>query len=423
MEKCELPSLAEAQRWDRRVRRRTANDDKMLRIAFMRWVRGRSLLLFGLAAICFVVSLTLRAQQPATIADQLSTPERLRKYRWWPTQTKPAREDYVGNAACAQCHASIAVDYESTSMAQTSVPAADSEILRANPLKYQLGPYTYQITQTPQGASYVVSDGANAISGDFQWGFGVGKMGQSYLFDYQGKTYLVPLSYYGAAKVWDFTVDVAHAIPVSLQSALGLKLSAEQRRGCFDCHTTATTTSGDHFEPERAVPGVTCESCHGPGADHIAAVNLGVADSGYSMIFNPKGLNPTDSVDFCGACHRTWWDVVLMDERGPKSLRFPVYRLEKSRCWGKGDPRITCVACHDPHKSLVQDDASYDRNCLSCHTLKGAPPASDHPGAACPVATKDCVNCHMPKSEAAFVHSRFTDHMIRVVRPGEKFSD
>ena len=388
----------------------------------MRWFRSGRLLLVLLAVISFAVSAVLLAQQPATIADQFSTPERLRKNRWWPTKASPAREEYVGNAACAQCHAAIASDYKNSAMAQTSVPAADSRILRANPLEYRLGPYTYKITQTPQGADYSVSDGTNTVAANIQWGFGIGKMGQSYLIDYQGKTYLVPLSYYGADKVWDYTVDIPHTVPASLQDALGHELTPEQHRGCFDCHNTATTTR-DHFEPERAQPGVTCEGCHGPGADHVAAVKLGVADRGSSQTLNPAHLTPADSVDFCGSCHRTWWDVVLMDDRGPKSLRFPVYRLEKSRCWGKGDPRITCTACHDPHKPLVKDDATYDRNCLSCHNVKGAQPLADHPGNACPTAVKNCVSCHMPKSEAAFVHSRFTDHMIRVVQPGEKFPD
>jgi len=54
-------------------------------------------------------------------------------------------------------------------------------------------------------------------------------------------------------------------------------------------------------------------------------------------------------VDYCGSCHRTWWDVTLDESPGLKSLRFQPYRLENSRCWGKGDARLTCVACHDPH--------------------------------------------------------------------------
>jgi hypothetical protein len=145
-------------------------------------------------------------------------------------------------------------------------------------------------------------------------------------------------------------------------------------------------------------------------------------DTGIGVELNPATLSPPDSVDFCGACHRTWWDVNLAGLSGIGTLRFPVYRLEKSRCWGKGDARVTCMACHDPHRPLVRDSASYDSNCLSCHlSSASAKPAADHPGVACKVATQNCASCHMPKYEVPDMHTKFTDHMIRVVRKDEVF--
>lgn len=40
----------------------------------------------------------------------------------------------------------------------------------------------------------------------------------------------------------------------------------------------------------------------------------------------------------------------------------------------KGDARITCVACHDPHKPLVRNTASYDEKCLKCRANTGSSP-------------------------------------------------
>jgi hypothetical protein len=65
---------------------------------------------------------------------------------------------------------------------------------------------------------------------------------------------------------------------------------------------------------------------------------------------------------------------------------------------------------------------------LSCHvtsTQKNAAlkTAADHPGKACPVATKDCASCHMPQFEVPEMHANFTDHEIRIVRKGEPFPD
>ena len=135
---------------------------------------------------------------------------------------------------------------------------------------------------------------------------------------------------------------------------------------------------------------------------------------------NPSRLDPVESVDFCGACHRTWQDVVTNIGLGALNLRFAPYRLENSKCWSKPDARLTCVACHDPHQPLEHDPAAYDSKCLQCHlnqpgTKTAADlrdldhpdsdhrdtvhpdlvhPDLDHPGVACPVSTKTCTTCH-----------------------------
>jgi hypothetical protein len=356
---------------------------------------------------------------PATLVQQLATEDRLRKPTWWPTKGSFRRSDFVGDAACAGCHAEIVGLQKSTSMAQTATRAEDSELLAKHPLTYKLGSYAYQAKTDGRVATYSVGDGSASFSTPLQWAFGI-RMGQSYLFEKNGGIYMAPLSYYPAAGVWDFTVDQPHSAPDSFDKAIGRHLLDTEVRGCFNCHNTNATVS-DRFDPQHSIPGVTCEACHGPGAYHVAAAGLGLAEQGSTMILNPGHLNPVDSVDFCGSCHRTWWDVTLSGATGLKSLRFPPYRLENSRCWGNGDERLTCLACHDPHRPLDQNDSSYDRRCLSCHVNSaGAKPTAEHPGAACPTAQKDCVSCHMPKYQVTDIPVKFTDHQIRVVRPNEQ---
>ena len=50
-------------------------------------------------------------------------------------------------------------------------------------------------------------------------------------------------------------------------------------------------------------------------------------------------------------------------------------------------------------------------------------PTPEHRGPACKVSTKDCASCHMPKYELADFHYEFTDHDIRVVRPGVPYPE
>jgi hypothetical protein len=352
------------------------------------------------------------------MADQLSTEERLRKPGWWPTKGTFPREEFVGSQACAKCHAGIAAEQKESAMARTATRAADAQWLRANSLDYNLGPFTYKASISSDTASYSVTDQERSISGPLSWAFGI-RMGQSYFFDHNGHAYLVPLTYYPEPKIFTFTVDQPHTAPASLEKAVGRPLTDAEVRGCFDCHTTESTINGK-FDPEHAVPGVTCEACHGPGANHIAAARAGLAEQGTTMILNPRQFSPVQSVDFCGSCHRTWWDVTLARDGGLRSLRFPPYRIENSKCWGSGDARLTCIACHDPHKPLTREASFYDQRCLACHLFRaGDKPVADHPGRGCPTANKDCVSCHMPQYKVTDIPVKFTDHQIRIVREGE----
>jgi hypothetical protein len=372
----------------------------------------------GLVFVALLVFPAARAQSPATIADQFSTAERMKQKGWWPTKGDAPREDYVGSGVCARCHSDVAASQKNTRMARTSLPPADSEMLRSHDkTAFSQGPYSYEIAHSAEGEVYDVTDSKQTISELLNWAFGTGNNGQSYLFEHDGSLYEARMSFFRSSGTFGLTPNHPATPADSLEKAIGRKISATEAPKCFGCHTTASTASGA-FVPNKALPGVTCEVCHGPGATHVAMIKNGAREEGAGLVLNPAKLSPADSVDFCGACHRTWWDVNLEGMTGIGTLRFPAYRLEKSRCWGKGDARITCIACHDPHQLLVKDSASYDSRCLSCHVTTGSKPTTDHPGAACSVSTKDCASCHMPQYEVPDMHTKFTDHMIRIVKKG-----
>lgn len=371
----------------------------------------------------FCVCVPILAQSPQTIADQYSTAERLKKPGSWPTKGDAPRNQYAGPAACAQCHIDIAATQKNTPMARTATLSANAEFLTAHDkASVSQPPYTYELTRTPNGDSYTTTDGQQKISELLTWAFGSGTHGQSYLFEHQGSLYEARLTYYRSSQHFGLTPNHPLTPADSLDKAIGRKISSAEAQKCFGCHTTASTANGV-FVPVKAIPGVTCEVCHGAGAAHVAAEKNGLRDEGSGLIRNPARLTPADSVDFCGACHRTWWDVNQDGFTGVATLRFPAYRLEKSPCWGKGDARITCVSCHDPHRPLETEAAAYDPKCLNCHLVSAGQPKADHPGAACPVSGKDCVTCHMPKYETPEMRTKFTDHMIRVVAKDEHVPD
>jgi hypothetical protein len=333
----------------------------------------------------------------------------------------------VGSDACALCHAAKVASQKNTPMAQNAMHAEDSEILHSHPeLKFEIGPYHCEIKTGAKHSVYTVGNGTQTLTANLLWAFGVGRAGQSYLFKREdGKFYEARVTYFDTLKTIDFTPARALTSPKNIEEAMFRPVGSAEIARCFGCHTTASTI-GERFDEEHLMRGVTCEACHGPGAKHLASaqalVVAGITDEP-GGVFNPVSLNPTDSVDFCGACHSTWWDVKLSGVKGVSSARSQPYRLEGSKCWGKGDARLTCIACHDPHKPLQTEASAYDGVCLSCHVKAGEKKTDVHPGEPCPANTKNCVSCHMEKVYVPEMHYKFTDHRIRIVRPNEAFPE
>jgi hypothetical protein len=363
---------------------------------------------FGLASTLF--SQSRKSEISETTEDRIATAP------WWPTKDVADGSQLVGNAECAKCHTDKAATQAATPMAQAGARARNAKILRDHEkLTGELTPYHYEIARDSAGSTHSVSDGAQKISAQLEWAFGIAHTGQTYIYLHDGAYYESRVSFYRTLASLALTTGHLSTQPSSMDAALGRRMDSSETQHCFGCHTSGSMIAG-RFDPNHATPGVTCEQCHGPGAKHVAAMKAGKIDEGRRAILNPRKLSAVASVDFCGACHRTWADVLQTQVTGVANVRFQPYRLENSKCWSGGDTRLACYTCHDPHQPLVIETASYDSKCLSCHVTKQNEKLADHPGAACPVATINCASCHMPKVEVPSMHAPFTDHRIRIAR-------
>ena len=383
---------------------------------------GLVLLLLAAVLIWLHLSFAARAQGPA-MSNTGASPS---------TTWRPNRADakFTGAQACAKCHAEESASQHATAMGRALEPAVTSEVLRSNPhLTFRSGPYSYEIIRRGDQSIYTVTDGTNTISERIAYSFGQGKAGQTYVFRHNGSFYESRVSFYRDIKGLDWTMGYPRDVPPSLDVAAGRMMSTDEARNCFSCHSTAATTA-TQLQLDRLIPGVSCEACHGPGAEHIAAMEAKKFQD--KRIFNPGKMAPDElSQDFCGSCHRSAEQVLANRMlRGIVSVRFQPYRIFTSKGHEPSDPRMTCTACHNPHENPKQEEAFYDSKCFACHrsaeSLKSEKVAKaetdeGRTDKACPVAANLCVSCHMPKVEIPGSHFQFTDHRIRIARPGEPF--
>ncbi|MGA7857825.1 MAG: multiheme c-type cytochrome [Terracidiphilus sp.] len=368
------------------------------------------------------------ARGPLNRQAPKTTAQRLRGKGWWPTRPDASRKDSVGTDSCAACHKKIVAEQQKTSMAHAAWKAAETEVLRSNPsITLNSPPFQTSITRERDGSTYTVAQGGAVMSGPILWSMGDGMMGQTFILRSGGNLFESQLTYFPSIRGLDLTPGHSPAAPADLDHAFGTMQNPEIAQRCFGCHTTASSLRNE-FEPDRATPGVTCEACHGPGAEHVKAMRANQSEKGEEAILDPGVFTPVETVDFCGACHRAPMDVISAKDYVPINVRFQPYRLSKSRCWSKPDPRITCTACHDPHQQVVRDIVFYDAKCLACHASR-AISASQHRqdlqaanrAPACKVQSSHCVSCHMPRYEVPQMHGSFTDHDIRIVRSGDPY--
>ncbi|MGP8093945.1 MAG: multiheme c-type cytochrome [Candidatus Sulfotelmatobacter sp.] len=334
----------------------------------------------------------------------------------------PAQTAHKNSAsACAGCHASQARPQPDTPMGRgMQWPDADP-LFKSHPqLNFRKDSYTYTVETKGVQPVYSVTDGTRTISLPIHWSFGKGA--QTWVLEKDGELYESMVSYYPSIDGLEITTGDSALTPQNLDEAVGRKLLKSEPKDCFGCHSTNAVSNGE-LTLQTLVPGVTCEHCHtGATAHMIAAVQSGEFGTAPPDL---RKLSTEDISNFCGQCHRTWETVVRSAWRGEVDVRFQPYRLANSQCFDGTDPRISCIACHDPHQQLVTADNLYDGKCLACHAARStsAPGGGHNDAKACSVASTNCVSCHMPKVKLPNGLVTFHDHEIRIVKPGAPYPD
>ena len=339
---------------------------------------------------------------------------------------------YVGEARCEKCHATIFRDSLASRHAQTYYRGRQLDGIRI-PDRPLPDPEDQEVTHTFRRQDGVLHEetrvGREVYDAVIDYAFGTS---DRYLTtvsrDASGGYHIARLSYYETAegKGWDRSaLDKTHptrAQPAGFQGeTIGVRDGLAK---CLYCHVTNPRTGHDAIGPEMADRAIGCERCHGPGGNHILAVAAGFPDA---AIVNPAGASPdVVTTKQCNDCH------ILQrhsdeDPDNPGWIRSQGVGWKRSRCNTESGGAFGCVTCHDPHqRASASSDADYEAKCLKCHAPKRPPAGSIGPistaqtdagssSRACPVnSSNGCLACHMPRVRIDSLHTKLTDHHIRI---------
>jgi tetratricopeptide (TPR) repeat protein len=331
-----------------------------------------------------------------------------------PAAREPA--PYVGETRCAECHRAACQLWSRGRHAHTLRLASELADLPvpAAPFSDPRDPaVSYRVRHEGNAIQVTASVRGEVKSGVAEYLFGSGRHGTTFLVrDEQGNVRKMRMSHYADDDKWDLT-SRKEPDPENLADYLGRVIEPESLGQCLNCHTTVGASVRDRSGPEAADHAIGCERCHGPGGNHVRAVNAGFPE----LAIGELGLaSAAARLSVCAECHRSDGTLEPIE---PGFARFQTPNLIQSRCYVESQ-ELDCTTCHQPHRDLSHSTARYESKCLECHragTRKSAGPSRLFTALPCPVnAANDCIGCHMPKVNDESHHTRFTDHFIRVHR-------
>jgi hypothetical protein len=342
---------------------------------------------------------------------------------------------YVGDAACARCHAEIADTYRRHPMGQSLKEIAPDGARSDVVATFKAGTSRYSVEH--RGGRLIhretrIDDGGDLLAqveAEVKYAVGSGERGISYLIERDGRLFQSPITWYSQKNRWDLSPGYE----------LGnLHFDRPIEPGCLFCHSNRAIpiahTLNQYERPIFRGHAIGCERCHGPGELHLRSQQ--VVDGRDLSIVNPRHLEPALRSAVCEQCHlqgdhqidridRDMFDyrpghslidfIAVYGRADHQDTRFvgQVEQMKDSRCYRASQSRLGCTSCHDPHQTLVPAEKTlhYRQQCLVCHETKGCSLADRVRLAESP--QDSCIQCHMQRFKRTdIIHTATTDHRI-----------
>jgi hypothetical protein len=353
--------------------------------------------------------------------------------------------DYVGAAACADCHRAIYDAWQRSPHGRAMAVASPDTVLASfdgGSLKLSDG----EVSFARQGDGYFVdiASGGHTDRRKVDLVLASGRQHQLYVVKGdRGALTLLPVVWSTTTKAW-LPLSLYQPADLSPQSS-SYWATQDMGRGCVSCHLSQSYrhVAADGVRSDWVDLSINCESCHGPGREHVRRRRAGNTDEVYRDL---STLGSVEESRVCGGCHgfqlkryvfppaddklpQIFVTSLIMDALRPDgtqhltSYQYPGHVLSA----GFAQKVLKCKDCHAPHGLEARDHhggsavgALTNRQCTVCHEDLVDPRKvtahSHHPAAV------HCVDCHMSYSwigDDERRRQRTSDHSVSIPHPRE----
>jgi Tfp pilus assembly protein PilF len=360
------------------------------------------------------------------------------------TPSQYSAQGYAGTSSCRECHEKFyklwAPSHHGLAM-QPYTPAFAAQNLTPQTQDIVINQHRYR-ADIGDKAGWLVEQGPEGKK-NFPLAHVLGGKNVYYFLTPldKGRLQVLPVAYDVRQKEWYNTTAsmVRHFVdhrdaPVAWRDPLLTFNTA-----CFSCHVSQLSSNydlkTDTYHTVWAEPGINCETCHGPGAEHVRVCQeapKGTVPEDMKIIRGGKKFTVAQNNATCSSCHAKaspltpffsvgarffdHYDLVTLESPDyypdgrdlGENYTYTTWRL--SPCVQSG--QLSCLHCHTSSgRYRFKDEAQANQACLPCHKERvDHPQAHIHHPLDKPGTPTKCISCHMPTTE--FARMRRSDHSM-----------
>jgi len=352
---------------------------------------------------------------------------------------------YTASESCRECHEQFyelwAASHHGTAMQPFTLEFARAELTVPGE-DVRIGDQAYRFVMTREGG-YVREQSTDGESLHKVVHVMGGKNVYFLLTPRErGRLQVLPVAYDVREKQWyDTTASMLrHAAAHPAEAVHWTDPLLTFNTSCWSCHVSQLSINydleTDRYDSTWVEPGINCETCHGPGSEHVRVYREAGDDAVPAdlEITSVRAMSPEQRNDTCSVCHAK--GIALSPDYEPGNPYFDHFDLtgledpdfypdgrdlgenytltlwRMSPCTKSGE--LDCIHCHTSSGRYRHQGDHANDACLPCHEshVKNAASHSHHEASS---EGSRCVACHMSMTE--FARMRRSDHSMRPPAP------